>query len=225
MAADPLPKELREVLPAEAQKAWGLLAPILPPPLYLGGGTGVAVHLKHRESRDLDFFFHRNAVDLEQLAEQVDAAGPFAVTAIAPGTLRGVLGATKLEFLHADEATAQKRLEEPTVVGGLRVAGLKDLIAMKLKVLGERGEMRDYFDVRAIDEQSPLSVEDGIALFLERYRLEPSSEAVRSLVRAMGYLDDVEEDEALPISKDELAAWWRRRQASVIRSLGRTDLG
>ena len=225
MAVGALPRELREVLPAEAQKAWGLLAPILPPPLYLGGGTGVAVHLRHRTSRDLDFFFHRNAVDLERLAEQLGAAGPFAVTETSPGTLRGLFGATKLEFLHADEAAPQKRLEEPITVGGLRVAGLKDLIAMKLKVLGERGEMRDYLDVRAIDEQSPLSVEDGIALFLERYRLEPASEAVRSLVRAMGYLDDVEEDEALPISKDELAAWWRKRQASVIRSLGRTDLG
>jgi hypothetical protein len=39
----------------------------------------------------------------------------------------------------------------------------------------------------------------------------------------MGYLDDVEEDEALPVTRDELAAWWRRRQASVIRNLARTD--
>ncbi len=94
---------------------------------------------------------------------------------------------------------------------------------MKLEVMGERGEMRDYFDVRALDEQSPLSVEEGIALYLERYRLDPASGAIRALIRAMGYLDDVEEDEALPIAKDELAAWWRKRQAEVIRNLSRTD--
>ncbi len=221
--ATSLPKELRDVLPPDAQKAWTLLAPILPPTLYLGGGTGVAVHLKHRESRDLDFFYHRGAVDLGRLAEQVAGAGSFAVTEVASGTLRGLFGATKLEFLHADETAPQTQLEEPTVVAGIRVAGLKDLIAMKLEVMGERGEMRDYFDVRALDEQSPLSVEEGIALYLERYRLDPASGAIRALIRAMGYLDDVEEDEALPIAKDELAAWWRKRQAEVIRNLSRTD--
>ncbi len=221
--AIPLPAELRSVLPPDTQKAWSALAPILPPALYLGGGTGVAVHLKHRQSRDLDFFFHRHAVDLERLAKQLGNAGPFAIAEASPGTLRGLLGATKLEFLHADEAAAQKLLEKPTVVAGLHVAGLKDLLAMKLKVLAERGEMRDYFDVKAIDEQSPLSVEDGIALYLDRYRLEPSSGAVKALIRAMGYLDDVEEDKALPTTRDELAAWWQRRQVELIGNLGRAD--
>jgi hypothetical protein len=222
--ADRLPQELRAVLPADTQKAWTSLAPILPPALYLGGGTGVAVHLKHRKSRDLDFFFHESAVDLEHLAEQVGAAGRFAITEVSPGTLRGLLGTTKLEFLHADEVAPQTQLDKPAVVAGLRVAGLKDLIAMKLKALGERGELRDYFDVKAIDQQSPLSVEEGIALFLDRYRLDPSSDAVRALIRAMGYLDDVDEDEALPETREELAAWWQKRQVSVIRNLSRTDL-
>jgi len=217
-----LPKELRAVLPSDTQDAWTALAPILPRPLYLGGGTGVAVHLRHRRSLDLDFFFHRNAVDLDELGGQLGNAGTFAVTETSPGTLRGLFGATKLEFLHADEVTPQRRLEKPTVVAGLRVAGLKDLLAMKLKVLAERGEMRDYFDVKAIEELSPLSVEDGIALYLARYRLDPSSGSVKALVRAMGYLEDVDEDEALPTTRDELAAWWRKRQASLIANLGRS---
>jgi hypothetical protein len=223
--ATPLPSELRGALPPDTQRAWRALAPVLPSSLYLGGGTGVAVHLGHRQSRDLDFFFHNGAVDLHRLAGQLADAGPFAVAETSPGTLRGLFGATKLEFLHADEVAPQKLLEKPALVADLRVAGLKDLLAMKLKVLSERGEMRDYFDVRAIDELSPLSVEEGIALFLDRYGLDPSSGAVKALVHAMGYLDDVEEDEALPITGDELTAWWRRRQASVIRNLARAGPG
>jgi Nucleotidyl transferase AbiEii toxin, Type IV TA system len=220
-----LSQELRRVVPPDTRRAWTALAPILPSPLYLGGGTGVAVHLKHRQSRDLDFFFHADAVDLERLAKRLSQVGPFAVIEASPGTLRGLLGATKLEFLHADQAAPQKLLEKPTVVAGLHLAGLKDLLAMKLKALAERGEMRDYFDVKAIDEQSPLSVEDGVALYLERHRLDPSSGALKALIRAIGYLDDVEEDEALPATRDELATWWQRRQASLIRNLGRTGLG
>lgn len=220
-----LPQQLRNVLPADTQSAWVALAPILPPALYLAGGTGVAVHLAHRQSRDLDFFFHEDAVDLERLRAQLGKAGQFAAIETSPGTLRGLLGATKLEFLHADETAPQKLLEEPTAVTGIRVAGLKDLLAMKLKVLAERGAMRDYFDVMAIDEQSPLTVEDGVALFLERYRLDPSSGALKALIGAMGYLEDVEEDEALPLAKGELEAWWRRRQAALIRNLGRAGSG
>jgi hypothetical protein len=219
-----LPAELCKALPVDTQKAWVSLAPVLPPALYLGGGTAVAVHLKHRRSRDLDFFFHRDAVDLRHLAREIGDAGPFAIGEASPGTLRGLFGATKLEFLHADEVAPQSLLEQPGKVAGLHVAGLKDLLAMKLKVLSERGEMRDYFDVKAIDEQSPLSVEDGIGLFLSRYRLDPSNGVLKALIRAMGYLDDVEEDEALPIAKPELAAWWGRRQAALIAELGRTDL-
>ncbi|HYM45914.1 MAG TPA: nucleotidyl transferase AbiEii/AbiGii toxin family protein [Solirubrobacteraceae bacterium] len=187
----------------------------------MAGGTAIAVHLRHRKSSDLDFFYHDAAVDLDELAERLLALGPFAVTRQASGTLRGVFGETKVEFLHADEVRAQRLLEEPTVVAGLRVAGRRDLMAMKLKVIGDRGELRDYFDVMRLDQEGSISLEDGIPLFLERYGLSPADEALTHLVRGLGYLDDITEDEALPIGKEDLSAWWRRRQAKLVRELGR----
>lgn len=216
-----LPAELRAVLPADTQVAWELLAPVLPADLYLAGGTGIAVHLGHRVSRDLDFFYHSGAVDLGRLAQRIAAAGQFAVTLEGAGTLRGLLGQTKLEFLHADEIAPPRQLEPAEPVAGIRVAGLKDLLAMKLKVLRERGEMRDYFDVKAIDESGRLSVEEGIALWLERYGISPQSEHLQILITSLGYLDDVEPDDTLPIDLPALAEWWRRRQSAVIRNLGR----
>jgi predicted nucleotidyltransferase component of viral defense system len=50
----------------------------------------------------------------------------------------------------------------------LAVADIKDLMAMKLKVLSERGELRDYYDVKDIDERGGVTVEEGLALFRER---------------------------------------------------------
>jgi DNA-binding MarR family transcriptional regulator len=130
----------------------------------------------------------------------------------------------KVEFLHADEVRPQHLLEEPTTVGGLRVAGLKDLMAMKLKVVGDRGELRDYYDIKTIEQQTGLTVEDGLALFTERYDVSSTSDTVRHIVTALGYLDDIEEDDALPIGKDELADWWRTRQARLVRRLSRNPL-
>jgi hypothetical protein len=212
-----LPDELRRVLPADTATTWLTLAPRIPRELYLGGGTAVAVHLGHRESRDLDFFFHRG-VDLTELEALLTELGDFAVTHASEGTLRGVFGATKVEFFDASQLT---QLSEPVVVAGLAVAGLQDLMAMKIKVMAERGEMRDYFDVKAIDESGAISVEEGIQLYMQRYGIDASSDALPHLYQAMGDLGDVEVDELLPIDLGELQRWWTARQARVLRSSDR----
>lgn len=212
-----LPVRLRRVLPADTAATWLTIAPRLPPAIYLGGGTAVAVHLGHRESRDLDFFFHE-AVDLASLKGTLSELGAFAPTYESAGTLKGLFGATKVEFF---DAAGLELLAEPTAVSGLNVAGLQDLMAMKLKVMAERGEMRDYFDVKAIDEEGGVSVEEGVALYMRRYGVDPSSEALPHLLRTMGDLSDVEVDELLPTDLAELQRWWSARQARVLRNVDR----
>lgn len=60
-----LPDQLEELLPGETAAAWIEIAPLVPATMYLGSGTAIAVHLHHRSSRDLDFFFHATTVDLD----------------------------------------------------------------------------------------------------------------------------------------------------------------
>ncbi|HWO16349.1 MAG TPA: nucleotidyl transferase AbiEii/AbiGii toxin family protein [Solirubrobacterales bacterium] len=175
------------------------------------------MRLGHRQSRDLDFFFHRK-VDLDELKELIAGLGTFAVTHESKGTLKGLFSATKVEIFDASQL---KLLAKPTSVAGIRVAGLHDLMAMKLKVMAERGEMRDYFDVKAIDEDGAVSVEEGIEAYVKRYDIKPSSDALPHLYQAMGDLSDVEVDESLSIGKPELQRWWSRRQAQALRNSDR----
>lgn len=212
-----LPERVRAILPPDTTSAWLTLAPSLPSELYLGGGTAVAARLAHRESRDLDFFFHR-AVDLVALRDLFGRLGPFAVTHESEGTLKGLFGATKLEVFDASRLT---RLAKPTKIAGLNVASIQDLMAMKLKVMAERGEMRDYFDVKTIDERGGVSVEEGIELYIRRYDINPHGDALPHLYRAMGDLSDVEDDEALPLAKSDLQKWWATRQVQVLRNSDR----
>jgi nucleotidyltransferase AbiEii toxin of type IV toxin-antitoxin system len=216
-AAPRLPDAVRRILPADTAEAWLTLAPHLPKQLYLGGGTAVAVHVAHRQSRDLDFFFHQ-PVDLGELRKVIAALGTFAATHQAEGTLKGLFGATKIEIF---DASRLRQLAKPVAVAGLNIASLQDLMAMKIKVLAERGEMRDYFDVKSIDADGTVSVEEGIELYIRRYDIDPIDGTLFHLYRAMGDLSDVEADEALPISKAELQKWWSRRQAEVLRNSDR----
>jgi hypothetical protein len=218
------PDETRAILPSGTARAWKELTSLLPDALYLGGGTAVAVRLRHRESRDLDFFYHNNAVDLRGLARQLGETHAFAVTHESEGTLRGLFGGTKVEFIHADEGGAQHLLEEPETIDGMRVAGLKDLIAMKLGAVAGRGELRDYYDLKTIEERAGLTIEDGIALFAERYSVRPGHKMIQHVVVALGYLDDAPHDDSLPIGKDELADWWRLRQVRLVRHLSRNPI-
>ena len=51
-----LPSHLKAVLPPPTRRVWQALVGNLPAGSYLVGGTGIAAHLGHRVSRDLDFF-------------------------------------------------------------------------------------------------------------------------------------------------------------------------
>jgi hypothetical protein len=92
---------------------------------------------------------------------------------------------------------------------------------MKLKVICDRGELRDYFDLLAIEREGHRRVEEGIALALEKYRPKAGSAFVQAIIRGLGYLDDVQEDPGIPLGKAEVAAYWERRVPEIVRSLSR----
>ena len=212
-----LPAGLAAVLPKDSARTWEAIAPVIPKGAYLAGGTALAVHLGHRVSRDLDFFLHRS-VDLDEVTAALQSVGPFDVTLQDSGTLNGVFSDTPVQFLIAED---QHRLEPTTRVAGIEVAGIGDILAMKLKVVGDRGELRDYFDVMQIEQQAGRTVEDGLGLYMARYDVSREHATIRHIVTGLGYFGDVGDDEALPATRDEIVAYWRKRQPELIRNIGR----
>jgi len=213
--------QVRKILPPDTAATWETIAQVVPPHAYLGGGTAIAVHLAHRVSRDLDFFFHHSSIDLDELAHRLAAVGPFAVTERSAGTLNGIFSATKVQFLHADEARPQHLLEPPEEVDGLRIAGLSDLMAMKLKVIGDRGELRDYFDLMTIEQRTGRTADEGLALFVARFQPEYPQQAINHILLGLGYFDDVDPDDALPVPRDHIVNYWTRRQPEIVAARGR----
>jgi len=212
---------VRKILPPDTAATWDTITQVVPPDAYLSGGTAIAVHLAHRISRDLDFFFHHESIDLDKLPRRLMAVGPFAVTERSPGTLNGIFSATKVQFLHADEARPQHLLEFPQEVDGLHIAGLSDLIAMTLEVVGDRGELLDYFDLMTIEQRTGRTADEGLALFVERFQPEYPQQAINHILLGLGYFDDVDPDDALPVPRDQIVDYWTRRQPEIVSARGR----
>ncbi len=216
-----LPGEFARILPDDTARTWMSIRDVVPTAAYLGGGTAIAIHLRHRVSRDLDFFL-REPIELERFVDVLAATGRLAVQQFDPEpgrqTLNVLFGATRLQFL---EASSVRVLEPLGRVAGVMVAGIGDLLAMKLKVICDRGELRDYFDLLAIERQGHRRVEEGIALALEKYRPRAGQAFVQAVVRGLGYLDDVQEDPGVPIPRAEVAGYWEHRVPEIVRSLSR----
>ncbi|RDI74924.1 Nucleotidyl transferase [Gaiella occulta] len=215
-----LPDWLQALLPGDTAQTWRQIAGVVPAEAYLGGGTALAVHLRHRQSRDLDFFSHR-PLDLDELARQLRSLGDFATTQQAVGTLNGLFGETGVQFLHCGTDRPERLLEPTTAVAGLQVAGLGDLLAMELDAIAGRGQLRDYYDLMAIEQHGGRSVEEGLALYLARYEPAHADSAITSIILALGYLDDVADDPFLPVRRDAVRGYWQRRQPPIVAALDR----
>ena len=81
------------------------------------------------------------------------------------------------------------------------------------------GELRDYYDVLVIERDTGHRVEEGLAVIVECYRPATPDAAILHIVRALGHLDDVADDPALPMDRTKIETYWKHRQPEIIRSL------
>lgn len=215
LSSSALPDELVKKMPPGTSETWLKIAPLLPASAYLSGGTALIVHLLHRVSRDLDIFLERPE-DLQTLWVQFQGVGDARATRHDDSTINCVIDGTKVQVL---EAATQKMVAPFIVVGGMRVASVEDIMATKLAVVAARGELRDYFDIMKIEEDRLIMAETGLALAIEKYSPTQPDQYIKSIVRALGYLGDVEDDPPLPASRKVIVDYWMKRQRSLMRHI------
>lgn len=113
--------------------------------------------------------------------------------------------------------------QRPAMPGGARcavpVGSQKGLVAAALKAIGAGGTLRDYHDLWLIDEAGSVTTEDGLALLMGNGEISPIEGTLLPIVLGLGRLADVEDDEGLPVDRQELADWGAWRQARLIRRL------
>jgi hypothetical protein len=210
---DRIPAGVRAMLPGDTAATWAIIAPLMPASAYLVGGTALAVHLQHRVSRDLDFFLEQ-AEDLELLWAVLKSAGKVVANERTEGSINCLFNETKVQVI---EASSQRLILPTNRVAGIRVASVEDIMATKIKVILDRGEMRDYFDLMSIEQQVGLQAETGIALAIQKFDLQDKEAFVFNVLTALGSFGDVADDPSLPVSRRDIELYWTRRQLEIAR--------
>lgn len=136
------------------------------------------------------------------------------------GSLEIVLGKTKIEF---SDASRQPLVEPTDVIAGINVAGLGDLLAMKLSAITKRKVLRDYEDLRAIEELGGRRVEEGLALLADRYDIRDEAAFV-AVAEALGAVAKCPDDPLVPTTKSALDAYWEGRLPEVVVALSRWNV-
>ncbi|MCY4102859.1 MAG: nucleotidyl transferase AbiEii/AbiGii toxin family protein [bacterium] len=169
--ADCLPLNLRAVWPV-------LASAVAEVDGALYGGTALAIHLRHRQSFDLDYLV-AGPFDPAIVAERLTAGTECRALGQDPDALRVVANGVTVEVFRPPprgyNPGVERTLAPPAVIDGLPVASLPDLLASKLDLLLYRQMLRDYIDLAAIEAESPYSLEDGLLFHEARYGATPAS--------------------------------------------------
>lgn len=172
--------DYRRVLRPQLRSVWPLLAEAVTDiDGYLVGGTALTTHLRHRTSFDLDYMTHEPFSGADLFDVLTSAATHATYSRAEPNRMHAAIDGISVEVFAAPSRGEHpghvQRLAPPTVIAGLRVASLADLLAMKLDLVMYRPKLRDYMDLAAIDNSGELRLEDGLQMHMRRYGTHPQS--------------------------------------------------
>lgn len=155
--------------------------------LYLAGGTALALQLGHRTSVDFDFYTQSN-FDAEKVVPYFTKYfNNFKVRRIMNDTLLSTVGETDLTFFYYPY-----KLIGPFVkFESINLASIKDIVAMKIAAIVQRGKRRDFIDVYYLLQK--YSLEEILNLTVEKYPGYQIMMALKSLI----YFDDAEKEDYL----------------------------
>lgn len=151
----------------------------------LAGGTALALQLGHRISIDLDLFTIRE-FDSNQLLEQLSADFRVNNASAVKNTLNMFIDykdqSIKVEFIRHNYPIISDFIEKD----GIRLYSIKDITAMKLNAIANRGSKKDFYDLYAL--LSKYSLVDLVDFFKNKYQVNNAFTVIKSLT----YFEDAE---------------------------------
>jgi len=171
---------------------------------YLAGGTGLALHLGHRRSLDLDFF-SRDQIEPEILIRRMKPLTGFALASQAPDTLHVTVQGIKVSFL----AYPYPMLFPFATFLGVNVADPRDIACMKLSAIASRGTKRDFVDLYFMAKQR------GLAHLLEWFKQKYAdmNYSLTHVLKSLTWFEDADKepmpDMLAPLAWEDVKRFFR----------------
>ncbi len=121
----------------------------------LVGGTSLSLQLGHRLSVDIDLFtdvMHK-AIDFETIDQFLRKNFNYvsSPTDVSIGFGRSyILGESRNDSIKLDLYQTETFLEEPIIRENLRLAGIREIGAMKMDVIQRGGRKKDFWDIHEL---------------------------------------------------------------------------
>ncbi len=183
-----------------------LMAYPLLEPFYLVGGTALALQLGHRFSIDLDLFTHL-PFDKQQLFDGLKKDYNIEIE-----LTNNVISIGYINDVKIDLVTVRYTPQYPMhLIEGVRMLDIKDIAAMKLNAITQRGNKKDFYDVYFLFKKIPLA--DMLRDFEVKFQTQNTYQVVKSLT----YFADADEFND-PIVFDKNLTW-SKIKASISKTV------
>lgn len=176
----------REVIDAAVERSLKDLrqASVLSP-FYLADGTGLALHLGHRRSLDLDFFSNE-PFDPETLLHKVQHLSGFSLVAKETETLHAHVQGTKVSFFGYPYPV----LFPFKALLDVNVADPRDIACMKISAIAGRGTKRDFIDLYTVSKRYGLP--QLLDLFKDKFA--QANYSTVHVLKSLTYFEEAEQD-------------------------------
>lgn len=173
---------------------------------YLAGGTALALQLGHRISVNLDFFT-REEIDEDVVSSDLTSLSEFRESQRAWRTVLGTVGKTKFSIFYYKFNLIDALLS----FEGIRLAGKKDIAAMKIQAISDRGTKRDFIDTYLLAKE--FTLETMLDFYNQKFGV--LDEKLYSILKGLDYFVDADMEEMpkmlISIDWDEVKAFFHRQ--------------
>lgn len=151
--------------------------------MRLVGGTALALQMGHRRSIDLDFFGN---IDFESIYTSNTFKEFNKVVTLKTSKNINIFSIdnVKVDFVNY----TYPWLQDEVVVEGIRLAGIKDIAAMKLAAVTGRGSRKDFIDIYYLLQKYKLKQ------LMDFYNKKYYDGSAYMVLKSLTYFEDAEGD-------------------------------
>ena len=152
--------------------------------MRLVGGTALSLQIAHRTSTDLDLFSF-DKFDVQSALDVLILKYGFVPSLVTSYSIIGYVDGVKIDMIYHP----YRWLNPPIMEGSVRLAGLDDIVAMKLHAIANSGERpKDFLDIAFLSKYYSYNRMKELAL--EKY---PAYDAIM-IDKSVNYFNDIDRD-------------------------------